>query len=157
MGPDRVTFRGAQARPHTPTYKVTVGYHDGFVGIGEISYAGIDALGRAKWAAEIVQQRLKDGGFRYTEVRVDFIGLSSLHGVAVTTPEPYEVRLRLAMRCDDAKSAAAVGFEVRALHVNGPSGGGGGSDPVVKKILAVQSVLIPREHVDPQVHVERIG
>jgi hypothetical protein len=156
-GKNRVTFRGARARPHTPTYKVTVGYHDGYIGIGEISYAGINAVAKAKWAAEVVQQRLKDGGFTYSEVRVDLIGMSSLHGAPERRPEPYEVRLRLAMRCDNAKAAAAVGFEVRALHVNGPAGGGGGSDPVVRKILAVQSVLIPRESVDPQVQIERIG
>ena len=53
-------------------------------------------------------------------------------------------------------SAEAVGFEVRALHVNGPGGGGGGSDPVVREILAVQSVLLPRTVVDSQVEVERI-
>ncbi|OWT56175.1 acyclic terpene utilization AtuA family protein [Candidimonas nitroreducens] len=156
-GKNHVTFRGARAKPHTDTYKVTVGYDDGYIGIGEISYAGINAVAKAKWAADIVQQRLKDTGHTYSEVRVDLIGMSSLHGRPDVRPEPYEVRLRLAMRCDNPKAAAAVGFEVRALHVNGPCGGGGGSDPVVRKILAVQSVLIPRKLVDPQVQVERIG
>ena len=70
-------------------------------------------------------------------------------------PEPYEVRLRVAARSPDRKAAQAVGFEVRALHVNGPGGGGGGSDPVVREILAVQSVLLPRAAVDAQVEVER--
>ena len=36
---------------------------------------------KAKWAAEIVQQRLKDRGFGYSEVRVDLIGMSSVHGM----------------------------------------------------------------------------
>ena len=74
--------------------------------------------------------------------------------MAWRSPEPYEVRLRLAVRTNDRKAAEAVGFEVRALHVNGPGGGGGGSDPVVREILAVQSVLLPRALVDPQVVVE---
>ena len=64
--------------------------------------------------------------------------------------------MRLAMRTTDRKAAEAVGFEVRALHVNGPGGGGGGSDPVVREVLAVQSVLLPRTLVDPQVTVEKI-
>jgi len=154
-GPDRVSFDGARAKPRTPTYKVTVGYHDGYIGEGQISYAGINAVAKAKWAAEIVQQRLKDRGFSYSEVRVDLIGMSSVHGMAGGRPEPYEVRMRLATRTTDRKAAEAVGFEVRALHVNGPGGGGGGSDPVVREILAVQSVLLPRPLVDAQVRVEQ--
>jgi hypothetical protein len=154
VGPDRVSFQGARAKPRTPTYKVTVGYHDGYIGEGQISYAGINAVAKAKLAAEIVQQRLKDRGFAYSEVRVDLIGMSSVHGMAGGRPEPYEVRMRLATRTTDRKAAEAVGFEVRALHVNGPGGGGGGSDPVVREILAVQSVLLPRPLVDAQVRVE---
>lgn len=153
-GPDRVRVEGARARPRTPTYKVTVGYQDGYIGEGQISYAGINAVAKAKWAAEIVQQRLKDRGFSYPEVRVDLIGMSSLHGMDGERPEPYEVRMRIAARTNDRKAAEAVGFETRALHVNGPAGGGGGSDPVVREVLAVQSVLIPWPLVDKQVVVE---
>ena len=153
-GRDRVSFDGAKARPRTPTYKVTVGYHDGYIGEGQISYAGINAVPKAKWAAEIVQQRLKDRGFSYAETRVDLIGMSSLHGMAASRPEPYEVRMRLAARTTDRKAAEAVGFEVRALHVNGPASGGGGADPVVREVLAVASVLLPRSLVDRQVVVE---
>ena len=153
---DRVSFHGAKARPRTATYKVTVGYHDGYIGEGQISYAGINAVPKAKLAAEIVQQRLKDRGFSYAEVRVDLIGMSSVHGMGAGRPEPYEVRMRLATRTTERKAAEAVGFEVRALHVNGPGGGGGGSDPVVREILAVQSVLLPRPLVDRQVVVEKL-
>ena len=153
---DRVSFHGAKAKPRTATYKVTVGYHDGYIGEGQISYAGINAVPKAKLAAEIVQQRLKDRGFSYSEVRVDLIGMSSVHGMGAGRPEPYEVRMRLATRTTERKAAEAVGFEVRALHVNGPGGGGGGSDPVVREILAVQSVLLPRPLVDRQVVVEKL-
>ena len=153
-GADRVRVTGARARPRTDTYKVTVGYDDGFIGEGQISYAGAHALDRARWAAEVVQQRLADRGLRYRETRVDFIGMSSLHGMGDGRVEPYEVRMRIAMRCDSRQAAEAVGFETRALHVNGPGGGGGGSDPIVKEVLAVQSVLIARALVDRQVSIE---
>lgn len=147
---DRVAVRGARALPRTDSYKVTLGYLDGYIGEGQVSYAGINALARAQLASEIVQQRLKKRGFSYSEVRVDLIGMTSVHGKAFG-PEPYEVRLRIAIRTTDRKAAEAVGFETRALHVNGPYGGGGGSDPVVREILAVQSVLIPRTLVTPRV------
>jgi hypothetical protein len=154
VGPDRVQARGARGKPRTPSYKVTVGYHDGYIGAGEISYAGHNALARAKLCGEIVLERLKRRGFTYSETRVDYIGMSSLHGMGGGRPEPYEVRLRIACRATDKKSAEAVGFEIRACHVNGPSGGGGGTDPIVREILAVQSVLIPRDAVRPEVIVE---
>ena len=153
-GPDRVRLSGARAAPRTPFYKVTVGYFDGWIGEGQVSYAGINAVARAKLAAEVVQERLRLQGFTYPEMRVDLIGMSSLHGMAPDRPEPYEVRLRIAARTDDWKAAEAIGFEVRAMHVNGPAGGGGGSDPAVREVLAVQSLLLPRELVRPGVFVE---
>jgi hypothetical protein len=40
--------------------------------------------------------------------------------------------------------------------VNGPASGGGGSDPMVREVLAVQSVLIPRAPVDAQVTIVEV-
>ena len=149
----RVQATGARARPRTPTYKVVVGYHDGYIGEGEVGYAGPNALARAKLAEKIVRERLQKRGFTYPEIRVDYIGMSSLHGMGGGRIEPYEVRLRIAARSPDRKAAQAVGFEVRTLHVNGPSGGGGGSNGI-REVLAVKSILIPRSMVKTSVTVE---
>ncbi|SMC44015.1 acyclic terpene utilization AtuA family protein [Polynucleobacter kasalickyi] len=156
LGLDRVQVTSALGKPRTPSYKVTVGYDDGYIGEGQISYAGPNALERAKWGAEIVQDRLKQRGFSYSEFRIDYIGMSSLHGLPEHRALPYEVRLRLAVRTDNKSAATAVGFECRALHINGPTGAGGGIDPVVKSVLAVQSVLIPRHWVDPNLQIRKI-
>ena len=64
------------------------------------------------------------------------------------------MRLRIACRTEDRKAAEAVGFETRAMHVNGPAGGGGASEPSVREVLAVQSLLLPRELVRPEVFLE---
>jgi hypothetical protein len=153
-GPDRVAIRGAKARPRTPTYKVVIGYTDGYIGEGEVSYGGIDAVARAKFAADVVRERLDMQGFKYVDYRVDLIGMSSLHGALDTRPEPYEVRLRIAGRSHDRKAAEAVGFEVRSMHMHGPGGAGGGVGPRLKEVLAVKSVLLPRELVKPEVLME---
>lgn len=150
---DRVRATGAKARPRTPTYKVVIGYHDGYIGEGEVGYAGPNALARAQLAEHIVRERLKQRGFSYPEIRVDYIGMSSLHGMGAGRPAPYEVRLRVAARSPDRKAAQAVGFEVRTLHVNGPSGGGGGSN-ALREVLAVKSLLLPRALVKPRIVVE---
>jgi len=151
---DRVRVEGARARPRTDTYKVSVGYADGYIGEGEVSYGGIDAVARAKWAAEVVKERLRLQGFKYEDFRVDLIGMSSLHGEPDTRPEPYEVRLRLAGRTRDRKAAHAIGFETRALHMHGPGGAGGACEPRVRDVLAVKSVLLPKNLVNAQVVVE---
>jgi hypothetical protein len=157
LAKDRVQVLSARGKPRTPSYKVTVGYDDGYIGEGQISYAGPNALDRAKWGAQIVKDRLKQRGFSYSEFRVDYIGMSSLHGLPDNRVEPYEVRLRLVVRTPNKVAAQAVGFECRALHLNGPTGAGGGIDPLVKPVLAVQSVLIPRHWIDSQIQIRRMG
>jgi hypothetical protein len=151
---DRVRVEGARAKPATETYKVNVGYADGYIGEGEVSYGGIDAIERAKWAAEIVKERLKLQGFVYDDFRVDLIGMSSLHGEVDKRPEPYEVRLRMAGRTRERKAAHAIGFEVRAMHMHGPGGAGGAIEPRVRDVLAVKSVLLLKNQVNAQVVVE---
>ena len=153
VGKDRVRVTGPRARPRTPTYKVVVGFHDGWIGEGEVGYAGPNALARAQLAERIVRERLTMRGFSYPEMRVDYIGMSSLHGMGAGRPEPYEVRLRIAARSPDRKAAQAVGFEVRTLHVNGPAGGGGGSN-ALREVLGVKSLLLPRELVRTEIVVE---
>ena len=53
--------------------------------------------------------------------------MNSLHGNDDSVcPESYEVRLRIAARTPDRKAADAVSAEVRSLHMQGPTGAGGG-------------------------------
>ena len=152
--PGAVRVEGARARPRTDTYKVVVGYRDGWIGEGEVSWAGIDAVARARMAAAVIEERLKLQGLAFDDYRVDLIGMSSLHGDPDSRPEPYEVRLRVAARAQDRKAAYAVGFETRSMHMHGPGGAGAASDPVVREVLAVKSVLLPRHLVRPEVVME---
>ncbi|MBL26955.1 MAG: ABC transporter substrate-binding protein [Rhodospirillaceae bacterium] len=152
VGPDRVRARGARANPRTPTYKVSVGYPDGFFGEGQISYGGPNAVARARLAGEVVRERLKLRGFLYDEMRIELIGMESLHGPADGRTEPYEVRLRIVGRTDNRRAAEAVGLETETLLTNGPAGGAGDFRQV-KEIYAVQSVLLERRFVDMRVEM----
>ena len=58
VGTDRVRVWGATGRAATNTLKVSVGYLDGYVGEGQISYAGAGCVGRARLAGEIIRRRL---------------------------------------------------------------------------------------------------
>src|SRR4030095_15696227 len=124
------------------------GYLAGYVGEGEIGYAGANAVVRAQLAGQIIHERL---GERYPEIRIDLVGSTSMHGRAFDRDErPYEVRLRVAARAESREEAGIVGDEVEALYTNGPAGGGGTRKYVTEQI-GIVSTLIDRALVAPQV------
>ncbi|HEX2115187.1 MAG TPA: acyclic terpene utilization AtuA family protein [Alphaproteobacteria bacterium] len=149
-GENAVVASGARGKPRPGTLKVSVGYHAGYVGEGEIGYAGENCVARGKLAGEIVRERL---GNQFRELRIDLVGLSALHSRPMSNGkahEPYEVRLRVAGRAPDEETARRVGEEVEALYTNGPAGGGGARKQVHEQI-GIVSCLIPRERVTPRV------
>ncbi|MEA2935176.1 MAG: hypothetical protein QOD74_1822 [Variibacter sp.] len=151
LGDNVVTTSGARGKPRPAKLKVSVGYRAGFLGEGEIGYAGQNSVARAEHAGEIVRERLAN---RLQEIRVDVIGMSSLHGRPMSgdSYHPYETRLRVAGRAQDAETAALVGEEVEALFTNGPAGGGGVRKSTVEQI-GIVSCLVPRETVRTRVEL----
>ena len=152
LGHDRVRVSGGSGTPATGLLKVSVGYVDGYVGEGQMSYAGPGALARARLALAIVRERLAITALPMLESRFDLIGVDALHGPelagdhAADHAEPYEVRIRVVARTATLADAVRVGNEVETLYTNGPAGGGGASKSA-REIVAVQSVLLPRELV----------
>lgn len=152
IGKDRVRITGGRGSERPSTLKVSVGYLDSFIGEGQISYAGPGALARGRLALEIVRERLKLTGVEASELRFDLIGVDSLHGPLVSSHanEPYEVRVRVAGRTENLREAIRIGNEVETLYTNGPAGGGGAFKSA-RDVVAVASVLLPRELARPQV------
>jgi hypothetical protein len=152
IGRDRVRISGGRGSERPATLKVSVGYVDSFIGEGQISYAGPGALARGRLALDIVRERLKLTGVAVSELRFDLIGVDSLHGAHVSAhaSEPYEVRVRVAGRTENLREAVRIGNEVETLYTNGPAGGGGAFKSA-RDVVAVASVLLPRELAKPQV------
>lgn len=147
-GPNQVHASGGQGIARPDTLKVSVGYEAGFIGEGEISYAGSNALYRAKLAGDIIRERLQE---RFPDLRIDYIGSTSVHRTNFGHyPDPYEIRLRVAGRATTAKQAGLVGEEVEALYTNGPAGGGG-ARKYIHELVGIVSTLIDRNQVTPQV------
>lgn len=130
LGQDRVQVKGMRGKPAPSTVKVTACFDGGWLGEGEISYAGPNCVARARRAAEVLRQRV---ALRKLPVslRIDLIGLASVHDGDAgalwqsASSQPQDVRLRLAASSalqDDAEQAAR---EVLALYCCGPAGGGG--------------------------------
>ncbi|MCD5989227.1 DUF1446 domain-containing protein [Pseudomonas sp. CDFA 553] len=155
-GPNRVRVMGAQGKPRPETLKVSVGFLDGWIGEGQISYGGPGALARARLARDVVLERLKLTGVSYEDIRAELMGVDSLHGDELgsrTAAEPWEVRLRVAARCADKAQAVRVGNEVETLYTNGPYGGGGATKGL-RQVVAVASLFVPRSAVTAVVHLE---
>ncbi len=130
VGVDRVQIQGMRGKPAPSTVKVTACFDGGWLGEGEISYAGPNCVARARRAAEVLRQRVAQRKLPVS-LRIDLIGLASVHdGDAGTlwqsaSAQPQDVRVRLAASSalqDDAEQAAR---EVLALYCCGPAGGGG--------------------------------
>ena len=152
IGKDRVRIGGGRGSERPATLKVSVGYVDSFIGEGQMSYAGPGALARGRLALDIVRERLKLTGVAANELRFDLIGVDSLHGgqVSAHANEPYEVRIRVTGRTDNLREAIRIGNEVETLYTNGPAGGGGAFKSA-RDVVAVASVLLPRELAQSQV------
>jgi hypothetical protein len=149
---DRVRVLGGRGTAPTGLLKVSVGYVDGYAGEGQISYAGPGALARARLALDIVRERLRMTNVQTSETRFDLIGVDSLHGAELSSrhAEPYEARIRVTGRTTTLSEAIRIGNEVETLYTNGPAGGGGATKSA-REIVAVQSVLLPRELVRTEV------
>jgi hypothetical protein len=152
IGPDRVRIQGGRGTRRPDTLKVSVGYIDSYIGEGQISYAGPGAAARGRLALDIVRERLHLTGVQTSELRFDLIGVDSLHGgaLAAQARDPYEVRVRVAGRTDNLREAVRIGNEVETLYTNGPAGGGGATKSA-RDVVAVASVLLPRELATPSV------
>ncbi|WP_043727052.1 acyclic terpene utilization AtuA family protein [Kutzneria sp. 744] len=145
IGPDRVLVTGATGRPRPDRLKVLVGYLDGYLGEGQISYAGPNAVARGRLALDIVRERLATS--EATELRFDLIGIDAVHrGPATQAEDAHEVRVRVAGRAPTLDAARRIGHEVTSLWLNGPAGGGGATRRA-EQVVAVDSLFLDRNDI----------
>lgn len=146
---DRVAVSGISGRKRPDELKVILGVADGFIGEGEMSYAGSGCLARARAAAAIAEQRLTGPGRPCSSLRVEYIGYDSILGPITgraEPPEPPEVRLRIAGRTSSRRAAVRIGEEVEALTLTGPAGGCGKRSSW-REVSSVRSTSIPRDRI----------
>jgi len=154
--PDRVHVTGARGTSPPDSYKVVACYDHGFIGEGEISYAGSGAAERARLAGEIVRERLRLTGVACQSLRLDLLGINALHGDLAPVGRPYEVRLRVAASTENEGAAAAVGDEVEALLTNGPAGGGGARRHV-RPVLGVAATFLRKALLADRIRVIEVS
>lgn len=160
-GPDRVRVFGAVGKPPPSTLKVTVSVDGGWLGEGEISYAGPNALARAELASSVIKRRSQILGIQ-EPVRVDIIGAGAVHDNDMSAKRRHttlhsdgEYRVRAAIRSQDKRTAQRISDEVLSLYCSGPAAGGGVRQQVSSQV-STASVLIEPEKVLPHVRVQEV-
>lgn len=151
VGVDRVHVSGARGHAAPEKLKATVGFIGDWLGEAEISYAGPNALERARLAIRIIQQRLHLRGLSVT-LRCDVIGTVSAFDddsgtllAAYCVPPSGDYRVRFAFGGEASMVEAAV-QEVNALYCCGPAGGGGVRQNVRPRLRTL-SHLVARDLV----------
>lgn len=153
IGADRVRVTGARGAPRPATLKVTVGFDGGFLAEAEISYAGPNAAARARLARSVLEERMRRVHGFAGPLRIDLVGLRSLHATALPEPaEAEDVRLRAALRALERETAELLLWEVEALLTCGPAGGAGYRGRIVPQVTTA-SASLPRERVRTRVEV----
>ena len=157
VGPNRVAVRGGDGRRPTGELKVSVGYRDGWIGEGQIAYAGPNCVARGRLAIELIDVRLTASHATAAQVlerRGELIGVNAFSREGPADTARSEVRMRYAARCETREAAEHVADEVEGLYLCGPAGGGGVTRSV-REVIAVASAFLPAEEVRTHIsHLE---
>lgn len=146
IGPDRVEISGITGRAPTPTYKVSVTWHDGWRATSLFAVIGMDAAERARRMGDSLVRRcrtmlrgrnLPD----FSDVRIDVIGAPPPPG------EAGEVVCRIVTRHPDREGAALIADEGRSVMTNMAQGATGMGPASVAPVLALHSVLLDKAQV----------
>lgn len=152
VGPDRVRVTGAKGHPAPKKLKATVSFYGDWLGEAEISYAGPNALARARLAITTINERLRLRGLPVRH-RADVIGTVSVfdshdgsllddYGDAAAG----DYRVRFAFGASSQREVERAVQEVNALYCCGPAGGGGVRQSVRPRVRTL-SHMVPRELV----------
>jgi hypothetical protein len=160
-GDDRVKVSGIKGRPHTPTYKVSASYTDGYKLSSTLVYSWPDALRKAVKGGEILENRAQSLGLNFDEFRVEYIGFNGtgekpLSGDAFAQDHD-EIQLRVSVSGQSRDDLSRFGKEIAPLILTGPSGvtGFAGGRPKASSVVAYWPALLNKEAVHPRVRTFR--
>ncbi|MES2977230.1 MAG: acyclic terpene utilization AtuA family protein [Pseudomonadota bacterium] len=149
IAPGQVRLSGVRGHARPPTLKAGVYVEGGWIGEGEISYAGPNAQARARLAMDVLQKRMGED----MPIRFDLIGVLSVHGdprgALLAQPSDAahaDIRVRAAIRHHDLAEIERLQREFTGLWLGGPSGGGGVKTSRRQRLESI-SCLVPREQI----------
>ena len=156
-GENRVLVKGGKGKKSPDKLKATICSDNGFMGEAEISYAGPNALARARLAGDVINQRIEKLGIQ-GQMRIEIIGGGSVH-YSIDETETYDLpndgdyRVRTSGMYIQREQAQKMVDEVITLYCCGPSAGGGGRSYVTPQ-SSTASILVDRNIVNPNVKIK---
>lgn len=154
---NRVRCWGASGSRWPEMIKVLAGVREGWIGEGQVSYAGPRALERARLAQDVLRKRFERFAPELQDVRFDLLGVNAIHGPRSpepTTP-PYEVHVRAACRTMNKRIAEEAAHEVEYLQIFGPAATGGHRKGV-RPVLSIYTTYLPRDCIETRVQVTEV-
>jgi len=156
LGNDNVRVSNIKGGAKTATLKVLIGVLEGFLGQDTFYFAGVGCLEKAKLAKRILEERYQILNICSDKVRVDFIGVNSIHGACSPEPlvEPYEIGVRVAGRSRSLDEVEKIVREVDSMAVSGLASTGK-NVPFgnrIREIVGIYSMLVNRSSVKPIIH-----
>jgi gamma-butyrobetaine dioxygenase len=134
----------------------------GWLGEAELSYAGMNALARAKLAVEVLEERLRLLALDVRS-RNDIIGLASILDDdggslrrSATGAAHGDYRIRLAARGSVPDTVQSALREMLSLWAAGPAGAAGFRERLERQVFT-SSVLVDRGRVRPAVALIEVG
>lgn len=159
IGENLVSLKGTRGKPRTDSYKVVMGYENGWLAQTIFGYTWPDAMRKARRNEEILLRQAEAAGMKFEEYRVDVLGHNAIFGDPLgamdLNPEPNEVWMRIAVRTTDRKEGERFLRLQPAMALSGPPGraGFGGKFPI-RELIGVWPTLVPRHLVDARVAIE---
>ena len=149
VGPNRVKVSNLSGKKRPDTLKLCIGYRDGYIGEGMVLFPAPDALEKARFAEQWLRERFKILGVEFEELRIDYIGVNTLHGEAaeIEDKDYNEVGIRVAGKAGTRQEAETVRREATHLWTQGPIGSSFGTPMNVRPVIKLWPTLVPRELV----------
>ena len=157
-GNDSVRITGASGAKRPDTLKVVAGYHDGWMGLGQIGFAWPDAYLKCETSANIIKGLMEERGSKPDEICIAYPGYNALLGANADPAgrdNLNECHLRMTIRTKDRRMAEGFSRLFPWLALSGPPYAGGlRTGERARELLGIWPTLVRRDAIEPRVAID---
>ncbi len=156
LSKNEVIITGVKGKAPTDTFKVSINYHKGYKGVGQLTISGPNAIHKAELIQELIWSRLSKRGISFEKKNVEYIGYNSCHRqIDSLSNNPSEIVVRLGVMDKNKDNINEFGKEIAPLITNGPPGvtGFSGGRPKAQEVIAYWPTLIGKDKIQTKVDV----